>query len=481
MSFNFDSYFKQLDPHNTWLVNRLTGGLVNFTVRATRVENEPKNNTSVDEPGRFGKHQSLILKYAPPFVASVGEAAPFDQIRQSVEKNALALFSEPEGPLVPILSSTSVRVPGLIYHDEESHILILEDLGTLPPLSDHLSTSWLSSQSPTWPSLTGNLLLEDNHLCLSIGEKLGQFFADLHSQETLDLIESCGNDPKLIRFENESSKEVVREAAVLTIRRYLRQFNCVESNELSRIVEEDFEREEGLNGERCFNVGDLWTGGILIEALPSKPSQGSITSAVAKGPKLGVIDFEFSGPGRGVNGDMAQLLAHLHLNSIAWGNCAEQFKPIQTGILALVEGICSSYSKHSRSAEAPWQLYSADSSRSDHPQTLLQPSLPPPASSHAACIFRSALILHGREVVNNAVENDWSSYCTNSIKFDTGIGSQAVDRKDSDLVQKMVDTGVSCLQLAGTTIEEFVQADNWKRVCSSKESSMIARLFIVDG
>ncbi|KAF3484094.1 uncharacterized protein GIQ15_03418 [Arthroderma uncinatum] len=456
MSLDFDSYFRKLDPQNTWIVKRLTGGLVNVTVRAVR-DDANKQNTAADKPGPFGKHQSLILKYAPPFVASVGEGAPFDQIRQIVEKNALTLFSEPDGPLKLMTSKASVRVPGLISHDEEHHILVLEDLGTLPPLSDHLSASWLPSQSSTWPSLTGTLLLENHKLCLCIGEKLGEFFADFHAEETLNSIKSYGNDPTMTWFENGSMKEVVREAAVSTIRRYLCQFNCVESEELSKIVEEDFERQEVFDGEQCFNVGDLWPGGILI-GLPSKTSQD--LTAVVEENNIGVIDFEFSGLGRGVNGDMAQLLAHLHLYSIAWGNCGEQFKPIHKGVLALAEGLCSSYTRHSYSAKAPWQLYSA--------------SLQPPASSHAAGIFRSALILHGREVINNAVENDWSSYCIKT--FDD---SQRADGKDTNLTRKMVDTGVSCLQMAGRTIEEFVQADNWKRVCCSKESSMIARLFNV--
>ncbi|KAM5432822.1 hypothetical protein McanMca71_003785 [Microsporum canis] len=470
MSFDFDSYFKQLDPQNTWTVKRLTGGLVNLTVRASKSQNEESLYVAAGKAGRFGNSQSLILKYAPPFVASVGEAAPFDQARQNVEKNALALFSEPDGPLVPILKKTSVRVPGLVYHDEELHILVLEDLGTLPPLSDLLSISWLSSHLPAWPSLPGNYILEDHHLCLSIGKTFGQFFADLHAEGTLNLIKPHGTDPKLTRFDNSSMKEVVRRAAVSTMKPYLGQFNCADAEKLGQVVEEDFDREAVWDGEQCFNVGDLWPGGILIESSP----------AAAKFPKLGVIDFEFSGPGRGVNGDMAQLLAHLHLYYIAWGYCGEQFTTIQDGILALIEGLCSSYSRHSRSAGAAWQLYTAHPPGSGDRKMQLESSSPPPASSHAGRVFRSSLLLHGREIINNTVENDWSKYCTDASSGDTGDKSKGTDSKGSCLTQKMADTGIRCLQLAGNTIEEFVKVDNWKQVCSSRESSMIASLFIID-
>lgn len=82
MSFDFDSYFMQLDPLNSWTVKRLTGGLVNLTVRATKNKYAGRENETASQPGQLEGCQSLILKYAPPFVASVGEAAPFDQIRQ---------------------------------------------------------------------------------------------------------------------------------------------------------------------------------------------------------------------------------------------------------------------------------------------------------------------------------------------------------------------------------------------------------------
>ncbi|GBF66548.1 hypothetical protein TMEN_9268 [Trichophyton mentagrophytes] len=480
MSFDFDSYFKQLDPPNSWTIKRLTGGLVNLTVRATKDKYTGEENEAAGQPSPFEGCQSLILKYAPPFVASVGEAAPFDQIRQNVEKNALALFSAPDGPLLSMLLKTSVQVPSLIFHDEESNILVLEDLGTLPPLSDLLSISWLSSHYPEWPSLSGSYFLEDRSLCLSIGERFGQFFAILHAKGTLNLIKSYGCDPNLARFENNSMRQIVRDAAVSTMRQYLVQFNCIEAEKLSHAIEEDFERQEEWDGERCFSIGDLWPGGILIENLSLQPSRDTHGSVLPKLPKLGVIDFEFSGPGRGVNGDMAQLLAHLHLYCIAWGNCGDRFKPFQAGILSFIEGLCSSYATYSRSLGAPWQLHTPYCSSPGSLRKPFQASLPPPASSHAAQIFRSSLLLHGREMVNNAVENDWSKYSIDTRSGVTVTMGKTATNNGCGLTERMVNTGVRCLRLAGNNIECFVEADNWEQVCSSSESSIIARLFVVD-
>jgi len=53
-----------------WEVTRLSGGLVNVTVRAHTRRGDCKSR------------RSAIIKYAPPFVAVIGEDAPFGTFRQ---------------------------------------------------------------------------------------------------------------------------------------------------------------------------------------------------------------------------------------------------------------------------------------------------------------------------------------------------------------------------------------------------------------
>jgi hypothetical protein len=74
MLFDFEYFLSKLDPAQIYEVRPLTGGLVNVTVRAAKV--------SAHTGGLFPAHGSLILKYAPPFVAAIGESAPFSQDRQ---------------------------------------------------------------------------------------------------------------------------------------------------------------------------------------------------------------------------------------------------------------------------------------------------------------------------------------------------------------------------------------------------------------
>ena len=54
-------------------VTELSGGLINFTVRVT-----PRHRDDELE----GNPRSVVAKYAPPFVAAIGEDAPFGTFRQ---------------------------------------------------------------------------------------------------------------------------------------------------------------------------------------------------------------------------------------------------------------------------------------------------------------------------------------------------------------------------------------------------------------
>jgi hypothetical protein len=77
MLFAFKAFLANIDPVQKYEVQALTGGLVNVTVRATKPLGFGESASSL-----FPTHNSLILKYAPPFVATIGESAPFSQDRQ---------------------------------------------------------------------------------------------------------------------------------------------------------------------------------------------------------------------------------------------------------------------------------------------------------------------------------------------------------------------------------------------------------------
>ena len=81
-SFDVEDHFRQylatIDPNQTYAIKQLTGGLVNYTVRATKVLADGGDHRL----SRFPGHDSIIIKHAPPFIAAIGEAAKFSPFRQ---------------------------------------------------------------------------------------------------------------------------------------------------------------------------------------------------------------------------------------------------------------------------------------------------------------------------------------------------------------------------------------------------------------
>ena len=74
LMLDFQSFLSKTDASQAYEFHSLTGGLVNLTSRARK--------TSSSGGGIFPRHDTLILKYAPPVVAAPGEDAPFSQDRQ---------------------------------------------------------------------------------------------------------------------------------------------------------------------------------------------------------------------------------------------------------------------------------------------------------------------------------------------------------------------------------------------------------------
>ena len=84
---------------------KLSGGLVNFVYRLV-----------------FENKETAILKNFPTFFSS-NKSIEFSQNRYFVEKAALELLGNNEE------LKNSIRVPKLLYYDDEAYILVMEDAG----------------------------------------------------------------------------------------------------------------------------------------------------------------------------------------------------------------------------------------------------------------------------------------------------------------------------------------------------------------
>lgn len=139
--------------------------------------------------------------------------------------------------------------------------------------------------------------------------------------------------------------------------------------------------------------------------------------------------WEFSGIGRGANGDMVQFLASLHLMllSLHQSNSRDSTDQVYKAVATFQSWVCAAY--------AALKLY------------------PRYASME---LLRSALIVHGREMIYQAVERDW--------------GAKGLS------VSKMVQAGVWYLERAGENVEEMQEEGNWKELME-EDHGVVLRLF----
>lgn len=227
----------------------LSGGLLNYVWRV---------------PGRT---RSLVVKYAPPYIATLPEIA-LDPERIVFEARSLETFS-PGGPLVR-LAYEAARPPALIDFDAEQAILIQEDAGNRPDLGQ-----WLRAETSG----------PDQGVYL--GKLIGQFVGALHRQTYLD--ESFRRN-----FNNIAIQESRLQGQYARIAAYLKRGGVSDAVELGlRALELG---QQLLRPGLCLIMGDLWPPSLLV------------TDA-----GLRVIDWEFAHFGRPAQ-DVGHLAAHLWMH-----------------------------------------------------------------------------------------------------------------------------------------------------------------------
>ncbi|KDQ14087.1 hypothetical protein BOTBODRAFT_174900 [Botryobasidium botryosum FD-172 SS1] len=252
--FDFARYLRKIVPDVSYTIAKLSGGVCNVTVRAIPL---PRPAVS-DNLGPFGipKNSSIVLKYAPPFVAGMGPSVPLSQHRQKVEAAALTYLQQ----ISHITGADSAVVtPKLLHEDHENHVLILEDLGSdTAPIN-----KWLENGPPI------------STVC-SVGDRVGRFLAALHSQRldakpaitALLEIESAQVDPSSV--DSELTNKFLAHLASAGYG----ETDVAALRSLTRTEAED----RSIND--TFSHGDLWSESILVNKDASV---------------VGIIDWEFVG------------------------------------------------------------------------------------------------------------------------------------------------------------------------------------------
>lgn len=206
-----------------------------------------------------GEEQNLVIKYAPPYIASDPEV-PLSSKRIEFEARALKLFRDPN--MLHKLASKKIRPPEYLHFDSQSSLLIMEDVGNLPDLQQ-----WLTGNNDT----------------SVIGNRLGRFIGTLHrstfrSKELQD------------RFDNKDIQQTRNQIQYQPAADYAKKnINLIESEFRSEI---ESLGKQLLEPGRCLIMGDLWPPSLLLG-----------------GRDMRIIDWEFVHYGRPLQ-DVGHWAAH---------------------------------------------------------------------------------------------------------------------------------------------------------------------------
>ncbi|KAJ1311001.1 hypothetical protein OPQ81_009508 [Rhizoctonia solani] len=277
LTHNFIPTLAAIDPYHQYSTSSLSGGLVNFTVRVSI------SDATEEHQCLFGDARSAVAKYAPAFVANIGESAPFSQYRQVIEARALALISQPS--VSAYIESSNVTFPKLIHHDPEMNVLVMSDLGETQTLD-----KWLVSSL-------------DTEVAAKVGSNFGEFLVRLGSVS--ENIKQGDNPLNLYEhFDNPSIHELVFDVAIAPLESHLLKcgYDPTAAASVGKLCASLHERQKARR-EKCkdsvFGIGDSWPRSFLIGGTAPKL-------------KLSVVDWEFAGM-IGPLMDLSQLCAHLYI------------------------------------------------------------------------------------------------------------------------------------------------------------------------
>jgi len=236
-----------------------------------------------------GQENSLIIKWAPAHITNNPEV-PLSPKRLHFEAQALELFTE--GELLETLGSDKVRPPRRLHFDRRYHLLIMEDVGSLPTLSE-----WIHLKDHT-----------------EVGKTLGCFIGQLHKL-------TVNNEILDKQFNNTDIQQTRLKVQYNPAADYLSKTGLDKaiSNQVSQKTKTLGQKL--LEPGRCLVMGDLWLPSVLV-------NEG----------RLRIIDWEFVHYGRPLQ-DVGHFAAHCWMQAHSssskeryelfkklWGNFWNQYQ-----------------------------------------------------------------------------------------------------------------------------------------------------------
>jgi 5-methylthioribose kinase len=236
------NYLPDFEPYGD--PERLSGGNLNLVWRVT------------------GRDGSVIVKHAPPYIASNPEI-PMNSNRLMFEATALEAFLS--GGSLSKIAIEHVKPPGFLGYDEKNSFLLMEDVSPAKPWFDAIKSGEAGPES-------------------AIG--LGQFIGELHSK-------TYSNTFFADRFDNRPVQETRYRVQYRLLSDKLAEKHD-DDDDASRFAAKKCEELGSLllQPGRCLIMGDLWPPSLLWSSN-----------------KIRIIDWEFTHFGRPLH-DLAHFCAH---------------------------------------------------------------------------------------------------------------------------------------------------------------------------
>ncbi|KAF8185121.1 kinase-like domain-containing protein [Pholiota molesta] len=294
-SFDFADYLqRRTSPDGitslVFSVEILTGGLTNHTARITFSEPIASiGKRALERGGNPYSLKSVVLKHAPPFMA-IDPSRPMSVDRQLVEKRAFQILAGedaefPEAKNIGHGDAAKVHIPKLIWHDEETNVLWIEDLGNLKTLSEII----LSEED------TG---LEAN--IERVGAELGAFLFEFFSMTS---------DPPtsfIAYMAKVSDRSGIYDYLADVVLKNLGDAGVEDAKLLSERVRNFFDESDTADLSKCLGMVDFWPENVLVDL-------GEIGNTDST--KCGLVDWEYFGVSDAPS-ELGMFLAHLHVHML---------------------------------------------------------------------------------------------------------------------------------------------------------------------
>ncbi|KAK2594724.1 hypothetical protein QQS21_007574 [Conoideocrella luteorostrata] len=380
---DYQIYLNSIYPNTTWSISRLSGGVVNFTFRATLVSGS-------------APYESLIIKHARPYIAAGGPEWAFTTQRQTVEAELLSLW-DADGALFPQRNRTTKwRSPHLIRHDqgkeselglsssdEEASVLVLADLGSLVNIVEFLTFHATNKEN----SITNDERDE-------IAAVVGHAFGIIHSPSTKSIIHATPTCAA--KLTHSYTEGVLYQTGIEPIKSRLGSHP--DAALLYDRVLGEFKAPK-YKYPKCLAMGDFTPGSILMDAPSSTASHSPI-----------IVDWEFARVnGHGINGDIACFLASMRCELLLAQQAGST--SVYEALLGFTAAFCAAYRQTS-------ELICRKQGSDVNMQLL-----------------RATFLVHGREMINRAYDTYESSSC---VKEMVELGTWYIERA-GDSVEDFYD------------------------------------------